>query len=389
MATTDKYDRQLRLWGSNGQRKLMNSNILLIKADNVGTEAMKNLVLPGIGSFTILDDFIVDQSDLGCNFFTTASACGRPRAEVVTELLCELNPDVKGYARVSNFQNILQNDVSFFHSFDLILTSNLLESQLLPLADYCWNEDIPVIALKSIGFIGSLRIQVKDHSIIELKNDQDPFDLRIANPFPGLKDYCLSVDLGRMDSLEHKHVPYVVILFQAIESWKAQHEGKLPSNFAEKEAFKQSVKQAARDYSQEINFHEAVDEAYRAFNVKQVSQDTQQLLASWDKDTQSNKLRNSISHEAHQSLKATEKLHFNILVEAMRIYCQQFENSVPLSGNLPDMTSTTDQYMQLQQIYSQQAHRDQFQFNIILQTILQSHGVPANTIGEEEIEVFL
>jgi amyloid beta precursor protein binding protein 1 len=83
MATNDKYDRQLRLWGANGQRKLMHSNILLIKADSVGTEALKNLVLPGIGSFTILDDFIVDQSDLGCNFFTTASSVGKPRAEVL------------------------------------------------------------------------------------------------------------------------------------------------------------------------------------------------------------------------------------------------------------------------------------------------------------------
>jgi len=82
MATNDKYDRQLRLWGANGQRKLMSSNILLINADNVGTEALKNLVLPGIGSFTILDDFTVDQSDLGCNFFITPNTLGKPRAEV-------------------------------------------------------------------------------------------------------------------------------------------------------------------------------------------------------------------------------------------------------------------------------------------------------------------
>ena len=103
MATNDKYDRQLRLWGANGQRALMNAHILLIRgiiissditfnliynqrliwdtvtykyddcilvnwslsADSVGTETLKNLVLPGVGSFTILDDFIVDQHDLG------------------------------------------------------------------------------------------------------------------------------------------------------------------------------------------------------------------------------------------------------------------------------------------------------------------------------------
>lgn len=82
MATNDKYDRQLRLWGANGQKALMNAQILLIKADSVGTETLKNLVLPGVGSFTILDDFIVDHRDLGCNFFTTQQALDKPRAEV-------------------------------------------------------------------------------------------------------------------------------------------------------------------------------------------------------------------------------------------------------------------------------------------------------------------
>ena len=83
MATSDKYDRQLRLWGSNGQKALMNSKILLINADSVGTETLKNLVLPGVGMFTILDDFTVDQDDLGCNFFVEPSCLGKPRAEVL------------------------------------------------------------------------------------------------------------------------------------------------------------------------------------------------------------------------------------------------------------------------------------------------------------------
>lgn len=108
MATTDRYDRQLRLWGSTGQRKLMHSHILMIKADAVGTETLKNLVLPGIGAFTILDDFTVSHHDLGNNFFVTSDSLGKPRAEVIAELLCEMNNDVKGFARVQNFQNVLK-----------------------------------------------------------------------------------------------------------------------------------------------------------------------------------------------------------------------------------------------------------------------------------------
>lgn len=45
----DKYDRQIRLWGATGQRRLGNSKVALIGCDGAGIEALKNLVLPGVG----------------------------------------------------------------------------------------------------------------------------------------------------------------------------------------------------------------------------------------------------------------------------------------------------------------------------------------------------
>ena len=56
MATQDKYDRQIRLWGPHGQRILSSSRILLLGANPSGSETLKNLVLPGIKHFTIVDD---------------------------------------------------------------------------------------------------------------------------------------------------------------------------------------------------------------------------------------------------------------------------------------------------------------------------------------------
>ena len=47
MATDNKYDRHLRLWGGSGQKALMEANILLVNAGATGTETLKNLVLPG------------------------------------------------------------------------------------------------------------------------------------------------------------------------------------------------------------------------------------------------------------------------------------------------------------------------------------------------------
>jgi hypothetical protein len=43
MATNDRYDRQLRLWGAAGQRALGETTIVLINATASGTETLKNL----------------------------------------------------------------------------------------------------------------------------------------------------------------------------------------------------------------------------------------------------------------------------------------------------------------------------------------------------------
>ena len=62
----------------------------------VGVEALKNLVLPGVGGFTIVDPAIVTEPDLGVNFFLDEESLGKSRAEETCKFLRELNPDVAG-----------------------------------------------------------------------------------------------------------------------------------------------------------------------------------------------------------------------------------------------------------------------------------------------------
>lgn len=89
---TDKYDRQLRLWGGEGQvrrilclivffclnvllvqRALMEARICVIGAGPTATETLKNLVLPGCGFVCIIDPDCCSPRDLGNNFFFTAT----------------------------------------------------------------------------------------------------------------------------------------------------------------------------------------------------------------------------------------------------------------------------------------------------------------------------
>ena len=91
MASTNKYDRQLRLWGRHGQRALVEARILLLGTGATGSETLKNLVLPGCGDVTLVDDAVVNADDVATNFFVREKDLGRPRAQVVKEMLCEMN----------------------------------------------------------------------------------------------------------------------------------------------------------------------------------------------------------------------------------------------------------------------------------------------------------
>jgi hypothetical protein len=94
MATDDKYGRQLRLWGANGQAALMGAHVLLLGAEPTGSKTFKNLVLPpGLGLVAVVDGGDVTASDLARNFFVEPAALGRKRADVDVQLLCEMNPD--------------------------------------------------------------------------------------------------------------------------------------------------------------------------------------------------------------------------------------------------------------------------------------------------------
>lgn len=50
----------------------------------------------GIGRFTIFDEAVVQEADLGVNFFLDESCLGKSRAQSCAELLLELNPEVEG-----------------------------------------------------------------------------------------------------------------------------------------------------------------------------------------------------------------------------------------------------------------------------------------------------
>lgn len=184
-AHTQRYDRQLRLWASSGQASLENAKILVLGASHLSACTLKNLILPGIGSFTLVDENQVVQADLGNNFFISPDSKGKHRAEEQLKNLCELNPSVKGIA-------IIEEPLAFIRaenlsSYTLIIAVNQPHFVLFPLAEMAWEAKdgtgVPLMTLKSSGFVGEVQVQIKE-SASEYRRNREPKKRFLLNLFP-------------------------------------------------------------------------------------------------------------------------------------------------------------------------------------------------------------
>ena len=362
MATDNKYDRQLRLWGANGQRALAESHVLLLGAGPAGTETLKNLVLPGVGRFTVVDGATVSEADLGNNFFVRPEDVGRPRAAATAELLKELNPDVEGFHRVARPEEVVAAEPDFVASgFSLVIAAQLEPAALQALGERCWAKNVPLVAIRAYGLLGVVRLQVRRLEVVESKPDNVAWDLRLAAPFPELEAAADALDLDGMGDADHAHAPYVLVLAKLAKAWRQSHGGASPKTRAEKDAFRALVAGAARELPSkvpEMNFEEASNEAYRCWaDPRELPWEAQAWIddARAAPDAPSEGRRGSVGSEAAPAAPPSAT---HVAVAAVAAFMDAHGGLPPLSGAVPDMHADTASFVALQKLYAARADAD-------------------------------
>lgn len=89
-----RYSRQLNLpeVGENGQRRLKNARVLCIGAGGLGSPAALYLCAAGVGTIGIVDDDLVDLSNLHRQLLHSTSDVGRKKTDSARERLRSINP---------------------------------------------------------------------------------------------------------------------------------------------------------------------------------------------------------------------------------------------------------------------------------------------------------
>ena len=92
----ERYSRHLRLdeVGVEGQRRLERSRVLLVGAGGLGSPAAFYLAAAGVGHLRLVDDDVVDRSNLQRQILHVEAAIGQAKVESARERLAALNPRV-------------------------------------------------------------------------------------------------------------------------------------------------------------------------------------------------------------------------------------------------------------------------------------------------------
>ncbi|MBL6957566.1 MAG: molybdopterin-synthase adenylyltransferase MoeB [Rhodospirillales bacterium] len=91
-----RYARHILLdgVGGEGQAKLLQSKVLVIGAGGLGSPVLLYLAAAGVGTIGVVDDDVVDLSNLQRQVVHTTGAVGRPKVESARQTLAAINPEV-------------------------------------------------------------------------------------------------------------------------------------------------------------------------------------------------------------------------------------------------------------------------------------------------------
>ena len=116
-----RYSRQLNLKevGEEGQRQLKDASVLCIGAGGLGSPAALYLAAAGVGTLGIVDDDVVDLSNLHRQLLHGTSDVGRKKVESARERLHGINPKIE--LNIHSTRLRAANAVDLIGAYDIIV----------------------------------------------------------------------------------------------------------------------------------------------------------------------------------------------------------------------------------------------------------------------------
>ncbi|MFZ1128186.1 HesA/MoeB/ThiF family protein [Methanoregula sp.] len=90
----ERYKRQIMLFGDEGQERLKKAHIFIAGAGGLGSPVAIYLAVAGVGTLTVVDNDVVDQTNLNRQILHYDRDIGKKKVESAAEKLQAYNPDI-------------------------------------------------------------------------------------------------------------------------------------------------------------------------------------------------------------------------------------------------------------------------------------------------------
>ena len=133
----DRYSRHVIMdeIGPEGQQRLLESSVLVVGAGGLGSPAIQYLAAAGIGRIGIVDDDVVERSNLQRQIVHGDDDVGRPKVESAAEYVAALNPDIDVEPHETRIT--AENVAELVDDYDVVLDASDNFGTRYLLNDYC------------------------------------------------------------------------------------------------------------------------------------------------------------------------------------------------------------------------------------------------------------
>ena len=137
---TEKYSRQIIIEkiGMSGQKKIFNSSICIVGCGGLGTSAAQYLSMTGVGNIMLIDDDLVNLSNLNRQTLFFEKDIGKYKVDTLKGKLQEINPEAK--IKISKKKISKKNIDDYLSPYKIILdcTDNFQSRYVIN--EYCFKK---------------------------------------------------------------------------------------------------------------------------------------------------------------------------------------------------------------------------------------------------------
>lgn len=261
------------------------------------------------------------------------------------------------------------------------------------MASSCAARRIPLVAVHTYGLLGYLRMVLYEHPVIESHPDHAMNDLRVFAPPPELSRLIEAKykDIESLPNTEYAHIPYLVLLIRAVEQWSAANGGGQPTVYKQKKEVRAIVESYRRPGLQaDQNIEEAVAAVNTALALPAPDSAVAKLL-----DAARARL-SELAVELHSGKAggdepggSRQQLIFWLMAAGLAAHVAgEGRGLLPCIGTLPDMTADTAAYVNLQEIYSRQAHADMLAVQAQVSALAALESLPGDLVPLGRLKLF-